>query len=160
MTAVLAWLPVTHSTVFSNARLQEHAIANTFHNSSPVAETADRGHNRHGPKRGGGCCAPFVESWDPVKYNVAWVEVYFRTKWCLDPSSRLAAIDMGQKLGGGGCALFSRVARTPSNTKSPGARPTSVPSGILSWYIQPFGHSEWVSRFLTAHQHIIGHSVP
>ena len=33
--------------------------------SSAVAEMGDRGHNRHGPKRGG-CCAPFVESWDPV----------------------------------------------------------------------------------------------
>jgi len=22
--------------------------------------------NRHGPKRGGGCCAPFAESWDPI----------------------------------------------------------------------------------------------
>jgi len=27
--------------------------------SSAVAEMDDRGHNRHGPKRGGGCCAPF-----------------------------------------------------------------------------------------------------
>jgi len=37
--------------------------------SSAVAEMGDRGHNRHGPKRGG--CAPFAESWDPVQYNVA-----------------------------------------------------------------------------------------
>jgi len=28
------------------------------------------------------------------------------TKWRLHPSSRLATIDMGQKLGGSGCALF------------------------------------------------------
>jgi len=27
--------------------------------SSAVAEMGDRGHNRHGPKRGGGWCAPF-----------------------------------------------------------------------------------------------------
>jgi len=61
----------------------------------------DRGHNRHGPKRGG-CCAPFAESWDPVytMCSMAWAEVYFRMKWRLYPSSRLAAIDMGQKLGG------------------------------------------------------------
>jgi len=26
-------------------------------------------------------------------------EIYLRTKWHLDPSSRLATIDMGQKLG-------------------------------------------------------------
>jgi len=34
--------------------------------SSAVAEMDDRGHNRHGPKRGEGCCVPFAESWDPV----------------------------------------------------------------------------------------------
>ena len=34
--------------------------------SSAVAEMGDRGHNRHGPKRGGGCCAPFAERWEPV----------------------------------------------------------------------------------------------
>ena len=30
---------------------------------------------------------------------MAWAEVYFRTKWHLRPSSRLATIDMGRKLG-------------------------------------------------------------
>jgi len=30
-------------------------------------------------------------------------EDYFRTKWSLHPSSHLATIDMGQKLGGGEC---------------------------------------------------------
>jgi len=48
---------------------------------------------------------------------VAWAEVYFRTKWRLHPSSRLATINIGQKLAGGGCALFSGVAWSPSNTK-------------------------------------------
>jgi len=37
----------------------------------------------------------------------------------------------GPKLGGGGCALFTGVSGSPSNTKSPGPRPTSIPSGIL-----------------------------
>jgi len=32
--------------------------------SSAVAEMGDRGHNRHGPKKGG-CHVPFAESWDP-----------------------------------------------------------------------------------------------
>ena len=32
-----------------------------------------------------------------VVHNVAWAEAYHRTKWHLDPSSRLATIDMGQK---------------------------------------------------------------
>jgi len=34
-----------------------------------------------------------------VVYNVALVEAYLRTKWHLDPSSRLATIDIGRKLG-------------------------------------------------------------
>ena len=96
-------------------------------------------------------------------------EVYFRTKWRLHPSSRLATID-GPKIGWGGCAFSSGVAGSPSNTKSPGPRPTSIPSGILvhpapfwgelgphpaqcclgrglppyqvpSWCIKPFGHN-------------------
>jgi len=36
---------------------------------------------------------------------VAWAEVYFRTKWRLHPSSRLATINMDHKTGGGGYAL-------------------------------------------------------
>jgi len=30
---------------------------------------------------------------------VAWTEVYFRTKWHLNPSSHLATTDVGRKLG-------------------------------------------------------------
>jgi len=37
-----------------------------YNKSSAVAEMGDRGHNRHGPTRGGGCCAPFAERWEPV----------------------------------------------------------------------------------------------
>ena len=48
-----------------------------------------------------------------------WAEVYFRTKWRLHPSSRLATIDIGQKLGGVGVPFFLGVAGSPSNTKSP-----------------------------------------
>ena len=92
----------------------------------------DRGHNRHGPKRGG-CCAPFAESWDPVytMCSMAWAEVYFRTKWRLYPFSRLATIDMGQKLGGVVMPFFLGVAGSISNTESHGPRPTSMPTGIL-----------------------------
>jgi len=46
----------------------------------------------------------------------------------LDPSSCLATIDMGRKLGG---LLFWGGAGSPSNTVSLGPRPTSLPSGIL-----------------------------
>jgi len=56
---------------------------------------------------------------------VTWAEAYLRTKCYLDPSSHLATINMGQKVGE---CLF-RGAGSPSNTMSP--RPTSVPSGIL-----------------------------
>ena len=50
-----------------------------------------------------------------VVYNVAWTEayMYLRTKWHLDPSSRLATTNMGRKLGAvplswgrGSCASF------------------------------------------------------
>ena len=54
------------------------------------------------------------------------------TKCYRDPSSRLAIIDMGRNEGGGCCAHFLfGAARSPSNTMSPGPRPTSVPSGSL-----------------------------
>jgi len=48
-------------------------------------------------KEGGGYCAPLAG-------ELVWAEVYFRTKWRLHPSSRLATTDMNQKLGG--CAPF------------------------------------------------------
>ena len=52
-------------------------------------------------------------------------------KWHLDPSSRLATIDMGQKLGGG-CALFSGELG-PHRIQSRLGRglPPCIPSGIL-----------------------------
>jgi len=34
--------------------------------SSAVAEMGDRSHNRNGPKRRAGCCAPFAERWEPI----------------------------------------------------------------------------------------------
>ena len=75
--------------------------------SSAVAEMGDGGHNRHGPKRGG-CCAPFAGAGTPSS-----------TMWPGPRSTSvpsgvfnsfiqpyLVTIDMGQKLSGGGCALF------------------------------------------------------
>ena len=61
--------------------------------SSAVAEMGDRGHNRHGSKRGGMLCA-FRGALGTrlIAYNVVCAEVYFRTKWHLHPSSRLATI--------------------------------------------------------------------
>jgi len=63
-------------------------------------------------------------------HNVACAEAYLRTKWHLDPSSRLATTDMGRKLDG--CASFLGTgAGSPSNRMSFGPWPTSLPSGIL-----------------------------
>ena len=36
---------------------------------------------------------------DSHQHNVAWAEAYLLTKWYPDPSSRLAKIDMGRKVG-------------------------------------------------------------
>ena len=49
--------------------------------SSAVAEMSDRGHNRHGPKRGAGCCmCPFRGAagsrLTQHSDNVVWAEVY------------------------------------------------------------------------------------
>jgi len=60
---------------------------------------------------------------------MAWAEAYLRTKWHLDPSSRLATMCMGQKVVG--CAPFLGGAGSPTNAMSPGPRPTSLPSGIV-----------------------------
>jgi len=57
----------------------------------------------HGPKLEGGCPIFFFlgGGWSgvPIEHNVALVGVYVRTKWHLNPSSRLATADMGRKLG-------------------------------------------------------------
>jgi len=56
---------------------------------------------------------------------MAWAEAYLRTKWHLDPCSRLVTTDMGRKLGD--CVPFWG-AGSPSSTMWPGPRPTSIPS--------------------------------
>jgi len=62
---------------------------------------------------------------------VAWAEDYLHTKWHLDPSSRLATIDMGRKLAGL-CPLLPRgLGLHHSNTMSFVLRPTFLPSSIL-----------------------------
>jgi len=38
-------------------------------------------------------------TWVPILHSVAWAEVYRCTKWNLDPSSRLAGIEMAEKWG-------------------------------------------------------------
>ena len=96
---------------------------------SAVAEMGDRGHNRNGRKEG--AAVPLLRTAGTTS-NTMWLraEVYFRTKGRVHPSSHLAPIDIGQKLGGWH-AFFLEAAGSPSNTKSPEQRPTSIPSGIL-----------------------------
>ena len=64
----------------------------------------------------------------PIQHNVAYAKVYIPTKWHLDPSSPLAATDMGRKLGG----LWQFLGELgPHLAQLPGPKPTSIPSGIL-----------------------------
>jgi len=60
-----------------------------------------------GRKLGRGLCPLFVEgSWVSIEYKVFWDEAYLYTKWHLDASSRLAAIEIGRKLEKGVPLLF------------------------------------------------------
>ena len=43
----------------------------------------------------------------PYNTMLPWAEAYIRTKWHLDPSSRLATRDFGPKLGAGAVALLA-----------------------------------------------------
>jgi len=83
---------------------------------------------------------PFWGSLIPMWHNVAWAEAYLCTKWHLDPSSCLATIDMGRKVGG--CALFWRGELGPLLTQCrlEGGLP---PYEVASWSIQPFGHNRY-----------------
>jgi len=110
--------PITYGEPFLRDRLYK---------SSAVAEMGKRGHDRHGPKRGGLLC-PFRGQLGLRLCNVAWAEVYFRTKWRLHPSSRLATLDMNGKLG---AVPLLGGAATPPNTTPPEPTFTSVPGGIL-----------------------------
>jgi len=46
-----------------------------------------------------GLCPLGEWSWVRIKHNIARAEAYLRTKWRLDPSSRLVTMNMGRKLG-------------------------------------------------------------
>ena len=134
--------------------------------------------DRHGPKIGWGLCPVFFWGGE-LGLNRTQSRLgrgYLHTKCHLSPCSRLAATDIGRKLGncaplgewelgphltqcrlgrgippyqmaswyiqpfghnrhgpkiGGSAPFLGRGARSPYSTKSPGPRPTSIPSGIL-----------------------------
>jgi len=96
------------------------------------------------------------------KFRGLWIPIYLTQTplgsglpprmYHLDPSSRLATVNMGRKFGGGSALFSVRGAGSPSNIKSPGPRPSSMPSGILihtaiwpqqiwaeNWGLCPFG---------------------
>jgi len=112
-----------------------------LNNSSAVAEMNDRGHNRHGPKRGGGGCGAAV--------HLLW-ELGPRLIRCgLGPgllpyqAASCSTQPFGHKRRGpkiGGSAPFGVGAGSPSNTKSPRLKHI-LPYQVASWCIQPFGHS-------------------
>jgi len=87
----------------------------------------DRGHNRHGPKKGGVLPLSRGGAGSPSN-NVA--EVFFRSKWNLHPSSHLTTIAIGRKFRA--MPHFGKgQLGSPCNTMSFGLRSTSPPSGIL-----------------------------
>jgi len=77
--------------------------------------------------------------WVNISYNVAWAEAYLRTKWHLDPSSRLTTTDMGRKLRavhapyGGSCMDFHLTQ-------------CSLPPFHIEWHHNPY------NRLATIHQ--------
>jgi len=96
--------------------------------SSAVAEMGD---NRRGPKIGwGGGCALFSGgSWVLIEHKVAWVEAYLHTKWILVHPAVWPQRTLAENWGA--VPVYGGGAGSPSNTKSPGLRPASIPSGIL-----------------------------
>ena len=97
--------------------------------SSAVAEMGDRGHNRHGPKRGG--AVPLSRELGPRLVQCGLGRGLLPYQVASSSIQPFGHNKHGPKLGGGGCALFSGVAGSTSNTMLRRPRPTSLPSGIL-----------------------------
>jgi len=96
--------------------------------SSAVAEMGDRGHNRHRLKRWGGLLCPFRGELGPslIQYGLGRGLLPYQVA-----SSSIQPFGHNRHGPKIGCAFFSRVAGSPSNIKSPGSMPTSIPNGIL-----------------------------
>jgi len=88
---------------------------------------------RHGPKKGGDFYAPFAGagvSWVVVQHSVAWAGLLLYQ--VASSSIQLCGHNKHRpKIRWDGYAFFLGVAGAPSKTKSPGTRPTCIPSGIL-----------------------------
>ena len=72
---------------------------------------------------------------------MAWAKAYLHVKCHLDPSSRLATINMGRKLWAVPC-FWGAGAGSPSNAMPLGPRPTSLPK----WHLDPCSHLATTDR--------------
>ena len=114
----------------------------------------NRGHNRHGPKRGG-CCAPFAGEVHPELGPhlmqcglVRGLLPYHVASSSIQPFGHNRR---GTKTADCACPFYGRGAGTPSNTTSPGPRLTSVQSGIL---IHPavWPQQTWAENWVGVHE--------
>jgi len=80
---------------------------------------------------GGGCALFLRGSWVPISHSRRGrlVPPYQLVPWSIQPFGHNRK---GTKIWGL-CHLFGMVSWSPSNTKSPGTRPTCIPSCILSY---------------------------
>jgi len=117
------------------APAQQAATGRTDHKtkrSNIGQSTAQRRYHRCYAK--GGVVTPTAESktpamcWSPNSLDHS--SMLSKSSTVAEMGDRLATVDMERKVGGC-CAPFRGGAGSPSNTISPGPRPTSVPSGIL-----------------------------
>jgi len=99
-------------------------------------------HNRHGPKTGAvNLFRQGRGELGPHLTQRRWAEAYLCTKWHLDPSSRLATIDMNRKLVGS-APLLGDGELGPHLTQCRldwGLAPYQV----ASWSIQKLGHNRY-----------------
>jgi len=71
------------------------------------------GRNKYG--RNLGALPPFWGGgWVPIEDKVPWAEAYLHTKWHLEPSSRLATVEMSRKRGRRAPPPFWRGAESQS----------------------------------------------
>jgi len=94
---------------FTHFKMKEDPI---FNKSSAVAERSDRGHNRHGPKRGG-CCAPFAGELGPHLTPCGLGQGLLPYQVASSSIQPFGYNRHGPKIGWGGCALFLGVAGSP-----------------------------------------------
>jgi len=88
----------------------------------------------------------------PIWHNVAWTKVHPRASAVSIHPAIWPQWTSAENWGGGSAPFLRRRAGSPSNTKSPGPRPTSIPSSTLihpaiwpqqiwaeNWGLYPFG---------------------